>query len=85
MLQTDMKQNITEKISTKDIETALKEMSKEYPGLFELHYTNMCNDKGEPLFLANVGTSGHPAFIGGTKVQLEERINRFFKELKNSI
>ena len=79
-----------DKIPTTDkIELALKSMAEEHPELFEpvvrLHGTGMLNNDGEPLFLANVGTSGHPMFIGGTKAQLEERINRFFKNLKDSI
>lgn len=71
------------------IELTLKSMAEEYPELFEpvvrLHSTGMFNKDGEPLFLANVGIPGHPMFIGGTKAQLEERINRFFKNLKDSI
>lgn len=74
--------------TTKEIEDALESLIKDHPELdwrIRLHYTNMCNNEGEPLFLANIGTYGNPAFIGGTKKQLEERINRFYKQLKDSI
>lgn len=84
-----MDQEPASKIPTvKEIEDALKEMCAEYPRLdpgLSLFYTNMWTKEGEPLFLVNLGCIDHPAYIGGTKAQLEKRIEMFYKELKKSI
>ena len=74
--------------TVEEIENALKEMWAEYPRLepgLSLFYTNMWTKEGEPLFLVNLGCIDHPAYIGGTKAQLEKRIEMFYKELKKSI
>lgn len=84
-----MDQEPASKIPTvEEIEDALKEMCAEYPRLepgLSFFYTNMWTKEGEPLFLVNLGCIDHPAYIGGTKAQLEKRIEMFYKELKKSI
>lgn len=72
-------------ISLKDIEDFICKWDNEHPecnSRLVWHKTNMRNSEGEPLFLVDLGKS---MYIGGTKAQLEERINRFYKHLINSL
>lgn len=70
------------------IQDALEEIIRKHPEFdlgVKLHYTNMWNDEGEPLFLANIGTVTNPMYIGGTMAQLDERIKTFYKHVRESI
>lgn len=68
-------------ITLKDLEDALEDAFDQWPAYPTWHSTGMVNSKGEPLYLVNIGSKTHPAYIGGTKVQLEERIREFYKQI----
>lgn len=75
-------------LTVKDIEAALEKICKNNPELkpgVSWFYTGMSNSKGEPLYLVDLGTLGCHAYIGGTKTQLEERIELYYKHLLDSI
>lgn len=68
--------------SVQQLEDALKELCEDHPEYIFTpiwHSTGSYNDKGEPLYLVNIGTIGSPVYIGGTKDQLVKRINEFNK------
>lgn len=69
-------------LTLEDIERALENVcDKQSIGRLTWHRTDMVSDDGEPLYLVDLGANGYHAYIGGTKKQLEERINLFYKHL----
>jgi len=68
--------------SVQQLEDALKELSEDHPEYRFIpiwHSTDLFNNKGEPVYVVNIGSVFSPVYIGGTKDQLIKRINEFNK------
>ena len=73
MLQTDMKQNTTEKISIKDIETALKRLNLKYSVQKEFSYPGKWYEKSGRVLVE----------WDKTKLELIREISLKIKEIRN--